>query len=105
MHEVALADVDASRVERAVAFAVTFVVVDAGVGCAVVVAIGGVSVGGVCGADVACVIVGVAVVNGVGVVDVRAGILVGALVVVVYWLVFDTVVRVLVDVAVNWCLL
>jgi hypothetical protein len=74
MHEVALADVDTSGVKWAVAFAVTFVVVDAGVGCAVVVAIGGVGVSGACGADGACVVIGVAVVDGIGVEDVGVGI-------------------------------
>jgi hypothetical protein len=54
VHEVVLADVGASGVERAVAFAVVF---DAGVECVVVAAIGG-----ACGADDACVVVGVAVV-------------------------------------------
>jgi hypothetical protein len=40
-------------------FAVAFVVVDAGVGCAVVAAVHSVSVGGACGADSACIVIGV----------------------------------------------
>jgi hypothetical protein len=88
-----------------VAFAVAFVVVDAGVGCAVVMAIGGVGVGGACGADDACIVVGFVVVDSVGVEDVGASIFVNALAVIVYWLVFNTVVRVLVDVAANLHLL
>jgi hypothetical protein len=81
------------------------VVIDAGVGCAVVTAIGGVSIGSACGADDACIIVGFVVVDGIGVEDVGASIFINALAVIVYWLVFDTVVRVLVDVAANLCLL
>src|SRR5712691_1520325 len=111
VHEVALADVDASGVERVLVIVAAVVVVDVGgvVFATAAAAIGGVGVGGACGADDACVQVaaGVAALNGVGVEGVGAGVLhdVGALVVVAYWLAFDTVVVVLVDVAVNLHLL
>ncbi len=108
VHEVALADVDASGVECMLVIVTAVVVVSVGgVVFAAAAAIGGVGVGGACGADDACVAAGVAVINGIGVEGVGAGGLhdVGALVVVAYWLAFDTVVGVLVDVAVNLHLL
>jgi len=111
VHEVALADVNASGVERVLVVVAAVVVVDVGsVVFATAAAIGGIGVGGargVCDADDACVAAGVAVVDGIGVEGVSAGVLhdVGALVVVAYWLAFDAVVGVLVDVAVNLRLL
>jgi len=111
VHEVALAGVDASGVEHVLVVAAAVVVVDVGdVVFAAAVAISGVGVGGArgaCDADDACVAAGVAVVDGIGVEGVSAGVLhdVGALIVVVYWLAFDAVVGVLVDVAVNLRLL
>jgi len=90
VHEVALADVNASRVECVLVVAAAVVVVDVGgVVFATAAAIGGVSVGGACGAcdaDDACVAAGVAVVDGIGVEGVSTGVLndVGALVVVAY---------------------
>jgi len=107
VHEVALAGVDASGVERVLVIVATVVVVDVGgVVFATAAAIGGVGVSGACGAcnaDDACVAAGVAVVDGIGVEGVGTGSLnnVGALMVVAYQLAFDAVVGVLVDVAVN----
>ena|SRR5260221_10547245 len=109
MHKVALADVDTSRVERVLVIVAAVVVVDVGgvVFAAAAAAISHVSIGSACGADDACIAAGVAVINSIGVEGVGAGVLhdVGALIVIVYWLAFDTVVRVLVDVAVNLHLL
>ena len=96
VHEVALADVDVSGVERVVVVvAAVVVVVVGGAGFAGVAAIGGVGVGGACGAGDAD--------GGIGVEGVGAGVLndVGALVVVAYRLAFDAVVGFLVDVAVH----
>jgi len=90
MHKVALADVDASGVERVLVIVAAVVVVDVGGVVFAAAAIGGVGVGGACGADDTCV----AVLHDVG-----------ALVVVAYLLAFDTVVGVLVDVALNLHLL
>ena len=85
MHEVALAGVDASGVECVLVIAAAVVVID---------------VGGVVFATAAAI-------GGRGVEGVNAGFLndVGILVVVAYWLAFDAVVGVLVDVVVNLCLL
>jgi len=111
VHKVALADVDASGVERVlVVAAVVVVIVVSDAGFAAATAIGGIGVGGACGAcdaDDACVAAGVAVIDSIGVEGVGAGVLhgVGALVVIAYWLAFDAVVGVLVDVAVNLHLL
>ena len=83
------------------------VVVDVGnVVFAAAAAIGSVGIGGArgtCNANDACVAAGVAVVDGIGVEGVGTGVLhdVGALVVIAYWLAFDVVVGVLMDVAVN----
>ena len=90
VHEVALADVDASGVERVLVIVAAVVVIDVGGVVFAAAAIGGVGVGGACGADDTCV----AVLHDVG-----------ALVVVAYLLAFDTVVGVLVDVALNLHLL
>jgi len=111
MHEVALADVNASGVKCVLVIVAAVVVVDVGsVVFAAAAAIGGVGVGGArgaCDADDACVAAGVAVVDGIGVEGVGAGVLpdVGALVVIAYWVAFDAVVGFLVDVAVNLRLL
>jgi len=111
VHEVALAGVDASGVECVLVIVAAVVVVDVGgVVFATAAAIGGVGVGGACGAcdaDGTCVAAGVAAIDGIGVEGVGAGVLsnVGALVVVAYRLAFDAVVWVLVDVAVNLRLL
>ena len=111
MHKVALADVNASGVECVLVIVAAVVVVDVGgVVFATAAAIGGIGVGGACGAcdaDGACVAAGVAAIDGIGVEGVSTGFLndIGSLVVVAYWLAFDAVVRVLVDVAVNLCLL
>jgi len=111
MHEVALAGIDASRVEYVLVVAAAIVVIDVGdVVFATAAAIGGVGISGahgVCDANDACIAAGVAVVDGIGVEGISTGVLhdVGALIVIVYWLAFDTVVGVLVDVAVNLCLL
>jgi len=107
MHEVALADVNASGVECVLVVVAAVVVVDvSSVVFATAAAIGSVSVSSACGAcnaDDACIATGVAVVDGIGVEGVSTGVLddVGALVVIVYWLAFNAVVRVLKDVAVN----
>ena len=107
VHDVALADVNASGVGRVLVVAAAVVVVDVGsVVFATAAAIGGVGVGGArgaCDADDGCVAAGVAVVDGIGVEGVGAGFLnhVGSLVVVAYQLAFDVVVGVLMDVAVN----
>ena len=60
-----------------------------------------------CDTDDACIAAGVAVVDGIRVEGVSTGFLndVSSLVVVAYWLAFNAIVRVLVDVAVNLHLL
>ena len=109
MHEVALAGVDTSGVECVLVIVAAVVVVDVG-SVVFAAAISGIGIGGVCGTcdtDGACVAAGVAAINGIGVEGVSTSFLnnVSSLIVVTYQLAFDAVVGVLVDVAVNSCLL
>jgi len=89
----------------------TVVVIDvSGVVFATAAAISGIGIGSTCStcdADDACIAAGVAVVDSIRVEGVSTGFLndVSALMVIAYWLAFDAIVGVLVDVAVNLCLL